>query len=558
MGTIAEENGRPTATPGGGRPTYDEAYRRVAREFLRKFSLDGDEEFASTIARRFREAPAKVCCRAIGGWIDRGLLGLGWTQLDLADRIGVDRSAVAKWTAGGAISLGHLVLVLLVLDGDFSDLPLPAREELAIEGYLAALSYIKAKVQPRSGSDALDRERFWCLYHLLSEPYWERAIREGPGPREKGDEPGTQAGERDARYAAPANPSGRGSQATRGRMGCSLGDLPRTPTGGLAVTMKTKLEMMVGYLAGRQGESAESIRRKLRDPAGEASRWLEEVQSRSRDILDGGLLKSRGLDLHPDLRKGIVVQRPRRRRWLTVLLGASAVTLAFVGLAATWRVQDERLMRLETMLRRREAQWGDRFNHLDAILARRLKEVPGMPTAPKEPIDSRGNPIGPAGKAARPGAGPDRGQARGTRATTRRGGSETATRRPDGRPAKERRGATGAAGRCQGSDKPAGDPVAEYGPPGGAPSPDSPGSDFTGIRAHAGPRAGTCLPGGTYARTRTGARGCSPGQGKVRHPVRVPRASIPARTIAAGGLVIIPTVARTRGGDPRAIPLEPR
>jgi transcriptional regulator with XRE-family HTH domain len=178
MGTIAEENGRPTADSGGGRPTYDEAYRRVAREFLRKFSLDGDEEFASTVARRFREAPAKVCCRAIGGWIDEGLLGLGWTQLDLADRIGVDRSAVAKWTAGGAISLGHLVLVLLVLDGDFSDLPLPAREELAIEGYLAALSYIKAKIQPRSGSDALDRERFWCLYHLLSEPYWERAIRE--------------------------------------------------------------------------------------------------------------------------------------------------------------------------------------------------------------------------------------------------------------------------------------------------------------------------------------------------------------------------------------------
>ena len=162
--------------------------------------------------------------------------------------------------------------------------------------------------------------------------------------------------------------------------------------------MKTKLEMMVGYLAGRQGESAESIRRELRDPAGEASRWLEEVQSRSRDILDGGLLKSRGLDLHPYLRKGIVVQRPRRRRWLTVLLGASAVTLAFVGLAATWRVQGERLLRLEAMLRRREAQWGDRFNHLDAILARRLKEVPGMPTASKEPTTREAIPSAPPEK----------------------------------------------------------------------------------------------------------------------------------------------------------------
>ena len=178
MGTIVEENGRPSMPSGRGRPTYDEAYRRVAREFLRKFSLDGDEEFANTVARRFREAPAKVCCRAIGGWIDKKLLGLGWTQLDLADRIGVDRSAVAKWTAGGAISLGHLVLVVLILDGDFVDLPLPARDELALEGYLAALSHIKAKIQPLNGSDLLDRERFWCLFHLLSEPYWERAIRE--------------------------------------------------------------------------------------------------------------------------------------------------------------------------------------------------------------------------------------------------------------------------------------------------------------------------------------------------------------------------------------------
>ena len=294
----------------GDGPTYDEAYRRVAREFLRKFSLDGDEEFASTVARRFREAPAKVCCRAIGGWIDRGLLGLGWTQLDLADRIGVDRSAVAKWTAGGAISLGHLVLVLLVLDGDFSDLPLPAARN-----WRSRVTSRPCRISRRRSSPGAVRmpsiaNASGAFTTSSPNPTGNGPSAEGPGPREKGDGPGTQAGERDARHAAPASPAGRGPQATRGRMGGSLGDLPRTPTGGLAVTMKTKLEMMVGYLAGRQGESAESIRRKLRDPAGEASRWLEEVQSRSRDILDGGLLKSRGLDLHPYLRKGIVVQRP--------------------------------------------------------------------------------------------------------------------------------------------------------------------------------------------------------------------------------------------------------
>ena len=48
--------------------------------------------------------------------------------------------------------------------------------------------------------------------------------------------------------------------------------------------MKTKLEMMVGYLAGRQGEAAELIRRELEDPTSEASRWLEAVRSRSRGV----------------------------------------------------------------------------------------------------------------------------------------------------------------------------------------------------------------------------------------------------------------------------------
>ena len=125
MGTFAGDNGRRSTDPAAGEPTRDEAYERVAREFLRKFALDADEGFAAAVARRFKEAPAKVCCRAIGKWIDKKLIHAGWTQNELADRIGVDRSAVAKWTAGGAISLGHLVLVLLEFRSDFADLPLP-------------------------------------------------------------------------------------------------------------------------------------------------------------------------------------------------------------------------------------------------------------------------------------------------------------------------------------------------------------------------------------------------------------------------------------------------
>jgi transcriptional regulator with XRE-family HTH domain len=177
MRTLAGKNGRPTEVSVEGHPTCDAAYERIVQEFLRKFVIDGDEAFATAVARRFKEAPAKICCRAIGRWIDEKLLHFGWTQLDLADRIGVDRSAVAKWTTGGSISLGHLVLVLLEFQSDFADLPLPAREEFALEGYLAALSHVRARIDPASGLDPLDRERFWCLYHLFAEPYWERAIR---------------------------------------------------------------------------------------------------------------------------------------------------------------------------------------------------------------------------------------------------------------------------------------------------------------------------------------------------------------------------------------------
>jgi transcriptional regulator with XRE-family HTH domain len=177
MGTFAGENGRPAAFVALGQPTCHKVYQRIALEFLEKCSLAQDESFVAAVARRLRETPAKVCCRAIGCWMDKKLLDFGWTQQDLADRIGVDRSAVAKWTTGGAISLGHLVLVLLEFRSDFTALPLPARQELALEGYLAVLSYVRSRIDSAPGHERLDRECFWCLYHVFSEPYWEQAIR---------------------------------------------------------------------------------------------------------------------------------------------------------------------------------------------------------------------------------------------------------------------------------------------------------------------------------------------------------------------------------------------
>ena len=49
--------------------------------------------------------------------------------------------------------------------------------------------------------------------------------------------------------------------------------------------MKTKLEMMAGYLAGRRDESADLIRQELGDPASEACRFLEAMREKSRGAL---------------------------------------------------------------------------------------------------------------------------------------------------------------------------------------------------------------------------------------------------------------------------------
>ncbi len=160
------------------RPGVDAIYRRLVAEALAAWGLDRDEAFANAVARRFSEGATRLCARSIGGWIEARLEALGWTQRQLADRIGVDRSAVARWTSGGTISLGHLVRVLLELAGNFVELPVPLRQELALEGYLAALTHVQNTVEPRERHERLDREGFWCLYHLLSEPHWERAIRD--------------------------------------------------------------------------------------------------------------------------------------------------------------------------------------------------------------------------------------------------------------------------------------------------------------------------------------------------------------------------------------------
>ncbi len=172
-------NGRGIRFWGGHPVRSDGVYDRFVAEYLARCSLEPGAEFASAVAKRFRDGSVRACSLAIGSWVERRLNDEGWTQQDLADRVGVDRSAVARWTAGGTLSLAHLVQVLIAFGAEVADLPWPARRELAVEAFVAALDYVRAKIEPERPGRGIDRDEFWCLYHLLSEPHWERAVQLG-------------------------------------------------------------------------------------------------------------------------------------------------------------------------------------------------------------------------------------------------------------------------------------------------------------------------------------------------------------------------------------------
>src|SRR5262249_50023580 len=144
-------------------------YQKVIREHFGQSPLEGvaDGQFVRQVAKRFRKAPMVLCSRCIGKWVNLKLRETGRTQQDLAERIGVDRSAVAYWVRGGNITLDNLARVLIEFRSRWSELPLPARQEMAVAAYLAALTFIREKLSGSPPFKPLDRERFWCLYHLL-------------------------------------------------------------------------------------------------------------------------------------------------------------------------------------------------------------------------------------------------------------------------------------------------------------------------------------------------------------------------------------------------------
>jgi hypothetical protein len=114
--------------------------------------------------------------------------------------------------------------------------------------------------------------------------------------------------------------------------------------------MKTKLEMMAGYLAGRRDASTDLIRQELGDPASEACLFLEAMQEKSRGAL--------------------AVNPPGRpeRLWLFVTGLALVVALALIATGAGGWAHERRLRDIEASLSRENRGWADRVGRLETAV----------------------------------------------------------------------------------------------------------------------------------------------------------------------------------------------
>ncbi len=168
-----------------------------------------------------------------------------------------------------------------------------------------------------------------------------------------------------------------------------MGDLPPGSSRGVGDSMTTKLEMIIGYLAGKQGKGTESIRRELEDPASEASRWIEAVRRKTRDAYKETLPVARGMTMSEPLGNRIITTKPSRKRLLAILSGLSVASLIFVAVGLTWRAHEYRIFRLESILHQREARWASRFDEIDAAIARQAPALQAKAQGAKEPAPAR-------------------------------------------------------------------------------------------------------------------------------------------------------------------------
>ena len=138
--------------------------------------------------------------------------------------------------------------------------------------------------------------------------------------------------------------------------------------------MKTDLETMIGYLAGRDGQGDAGLRAELDDPSSEASRFLEAARRRTRALIADGPVD--------EPRPAPLARRPRHRR---VAMVAGAVALVLISALIPLGFGAIRERRLREALTRAESDAREQAVRLEAALARTTpRPASTPPTKPRE------------------------------------------------------------------------------------------------------------------------------------------------------------------------------
>jgi hypothetical protein len=136
-----------------------------------------------------------------------------------------------------------------------------------------------------------------------------------------------------------------------------------------------RLETMVGYLAGREGEDAAALRAELADPSSEASRFLEATRLRSRALIEEPPVAIGGPSRPIRTRQGAI---------RAAMVAAVAASILLSAGAALW-LGESRLNRLEATLALREAESRADARRLEATLARAIGAPSKAVAAPVTP-----------------------------------------------------------------------------------------------------------------------------------------------------------------------------
>jgi hypothetical protein len=120
--------------------------------------------------------------------------------------------------------------------------------------------------------------------------------------------------------------------------------------------MRTKLEAVVGYLAGRDADP--SLLDELTNPSSEASRFLEATRTRSRALLE---------EPSPEQPVAPALVQPKSRQWRERLGWA---TVGVLALGAAIGLGEIRFRRVEAAMERASIDARSRSEQVEAALAR--------------------------------------------------------------------------------------------------------------------------------------------------------------------------------------------